>query len=196
MRKKDLEAYLEFAGALAHGQTLLENADKAGLRIDEPVFSVGQTAQLMNIHAQTLRDYDRMDLIVPQRTRGGARRYSLRDIHRLALTQHLSQVESVNLAGITRILWLMEENRQLRREVARLKRPKKSSVFAARSDGQVTEFVGGGDADDAVRDSWRHFLYEDILQISANDSMVETQLKVRLIEARARRILEIEAAEH
>ena len=37
-----------------------------------------------NVHPQTLRQYDRLGLVVPQRTDGGARRYSLRDISRLA----------------------------------------------------------------------------------------------------------------
>ena len=74
-----------------------------------------------NVHPQTLRQYDRLGLVVPQRTEGGARRYSLRDISRLAQAQQLSQEEGVNLAGITRILELEEENRELRRQVERLR---------------------------------------------------------------------------
>ena len=48
----------------------------------------------------------RLGLVVPQRTDGGARRYSLRDISRLAKAQQLSQEEGINLAGIARILSL------------------------------------------------------------------------------------------
>jgi MerR family transcriptional regulator/heat shock protein HspR len=192
VRKKDTGPYLEFARAMVNGLALLETAPVRGLNIDAPVFSVGQASQLVTIHAQTLRDYDRMDLIVPKRTLGGARRYSLRDIHRLILTQHMSQDESINLAGITRILWLMEENRQLRREIARMRKPRKSSVFAAGPNGEVTEFMHEGDK---AQDSWRRFLYDaDTLEISAADSVADMQLKVRLIEARARRILEIESS--
>ena len=50
-----------------------------------------------NVHPQTLRQYDRLGLVVPQRTDGGARRYSLRDISRLAKAQQLSQEEGINL---------------------------------------------------------------------------------------------------
>ena len=89
--------------------------------------------------SQTLRQYDRLGLVVPQRTEGGARRYSLRDISRLAQAQQLSQEEGINLAGITRILELEEENRELRRQVERLRKPAGSSVFAADADGGIVE---------------------------------------------------------
>lgn len=77
--------------------------------------------------------------MVPQRTDGGARRYSLRDIARLAKAQQLSQEEGINLAGIARILSLEEENRELRRQVERLRKPAGSSVFAADADGDIVE---------------------------------------------------------
>ena len=88
---------------------------------------------------QTLRQYDRLGLVVPQRTAGGARRSSLRDIARLAKAQQLSQEEGINLAGIARILSLEEENRELRRQVERLRKPAGSSVFAADADGDIVE---------------------------------------------------------
>ena len=105
------------------------------------MFSVSQAAQLVIIHPQTLRQYDRLGLVVPQRTEGGSRRYALRDIDRLMLTQHLVQDESINLAGVSRILQLMEENRQLRRQVRRLKQPEGASVFTAGMDGEVVEIL-------------------------------------------------------
>lgn len=70
------------------------------------MFTVGRAGELANVHPQTLRQYDRLGLVVPQRTDGGARRYSLRDIARLAKAQQLSQEEGINLAGIARILSL------------------------------------------------------------------------------------------
>ena len=103
------------------------------------MFTVGRAGELANVHPQTLRQYDRLGLVVPQRTDGGARRYSLRDISRLAKAQQLSQEEGINLAGIARILSLEEENRELRRQVERLRRPAGSSVFAADADGGIVE---------------------------------------------------------
>lgn len=136
---RDKEAYAAYAMGLISGSFDLVDAEDHGFDVNLPVFTVGQTADLVDIHPQTLRQYDRLDLIVPQRTPGGARRYSLRDISRLVNAQRLVNEESINLAGVSRILQLMEENRQLRRQVRRLKKMKELRVFSAGADGNVTE---------------------------------------------------------
>ncbi|MCL2465297.1 MAG: MerR family transcriptional regulator, partial [Micrococcales bacterium] len=69
------------------------------------------------MHPQTLRQYDRLGLVSPGRTRGRGRRYSLRDIALLREVQRLSQDEGVNLAGIKRILELEAELATARRQV-------------------------------------------------------------------------------
>lgn len=127
------------AMAIVAGRADLDGAAEVGFDIELPVFSVGAAGELANVHPQTLRQYDRLGLVVPQRTEGGARRYSLRGISRLAQAQQLSQEEGINLAGITRILELEEENRELRRQVERLRKPAGSSVFAADADGGIVE---------------------------------------------------------
>ena len=71
---------------------------------ETPVFVISVAAQLAGMHAQTLRQYDRLGLVSPSRTRGGGRRYSARDVTRLREVQRLSQDEGVSLAGIQRIL--------------------------------------------------------------------------------------------
>lgn len=139
LKAGDKEAYAAYAMGLISGSFDLVDAEDHGFDANLPVFTVGQTADLVNIHPQTLRQYDRLDLIVPRRTPGGARRYSLRDISRLVTAQHLVNEESINLAGVSRILQLMEENRQLRRQVRRLKKMKELRVFSAEADGNVTE---------------------------------------------------------
>src|SRR5699024_6365654 len=58
---------------------------------------------------QTLRQYDRLGLVSPRRTRGRGRRYSARDISKLREVQRLSQEQGINLAGIKRILELQDE---------------------------------------------------------------------------------------
>ena len=73
---------------------------------DTPVFVISVAAELAGMHAQTLRQYDRLGLVSPSRTRGGGRRYSARDIATLREVQRLSQEEGVSLAGIQRILEL------------------------------------------------------------------------------------------
>ena len=47
--------------------------------VDEeaPIFAITVAAELAGMHPQTLRQYDRLGLVVPARTQGGSRRYSL-----------------------------------------------------------------------------------------------------------------------
>lgn len=83
---------------------------------DTPVFVISVAAELAGMHAQTLRQYDRLGLVSPSRTRGGGRRYSGRDVALLREVQRLSQ-EGVSLAGIQRILDLENEVTALRSRV-------------------------------------------------------------------------------
>lgn len=87
---------------------------------DTPVFVISVAAELAGMHAQTLRQYDRIGLVTPSRTRGGGRRYSARDVSLLREVQRLSQDEGVSLAGIARILELENQVRALRSRIAEL----------------------------------------------------------------------------
>lgn len=70
----------------------------------EEMFMISVAAELAGMHAQTLRTYDRLGLVSPQRAAGGGRRYSSRDVELLREVQRLSQDEGVNLEGIKRII--------------------------------------------------------------------------------------------
>src|SRR5690625_6766150 len=70
------------------------------------VLTISAAAELADMHPQTLRQYDRLGLVSPQRTPGRGRRYSLHDVAVLREIQRLSQDEGINLAGIKRILRL------------------------------------------------------------------------------------------
>lgn len=107
--------------------------------IDDPVFSVSAAAELAAMHPQTLRQYDRLGLVVPRRRLGGGRRYTLRDIATLRAIQRLSQDEGINLAGIARILTLESRVADLESELERL-RPRAdtgSRVFTSGPTGRV-----------------------------------------------------------
>lgn len=123
-----------------------------------PILTVSVAAELAGMHAQTVRQYDRLGLVVAKRTQGGGRRYSLEDVDRLTEIQRLSQDEGINLAGISRILDLQRQVTKLRKERKRLdrelerarslatilheelsaRRARKSRVFAVNSTGEVT----------------------------------------------------------
>lgn len=83
-------------------------------------FLISVAAQLAGMHAQTLRTYDRLGLVSPQRTSGGGRRYSDRDVELLREVQRLSQDEGVNLAGIKRIIELTNQVEGLQQRVSEL----------------------------------------------------------------------------
>ncbi|GAA4399730.1 helix-turn-helix transcriptional regulator [Fodinibacter luteus] len=87
---------------------------------DTPVFVISVAAELAGMHAQTLRQYDRLGLVTPSRTRGGGRRYSQRDVALLREVQRLSQEEGISLPGIARILDLENEVSALRSRVSEL----------------------------------------------------------------------------
>jgi MerR family transcriptional regulator, heat shock protein HspR len=72
-------------------------------------FLISVAAAPANMHAQTLRTYDRLGLVSPDRSSGGGRRYSQHDVDLLREVQRLSQDEGVNLAGIKRIIELTNQ---------------------------------------------------------------------------------------
>ena len=75
---------------------------------DRALYIISVAADLAGVHAQTLRIYERRGLIEPQRTAGGSRRYSDRDIALLHRIQELTN-EGVGLSGVRRILALEAE---------------------------------------------------------------------------------------
>jgi MerR family transcriptional regulator, heat shock protein HspR len=83
-------------------------------------FLISVAAELAGMHAQTLRTYDRLGLVSPQRTSGGGRRYSAHDVELLREVQRLSQDEGVNLAGIKRIIELTNQVDALQARLAEL----------------------------------------------------------------------------
>src|SRR6201990_2683700 len=87
---------------------------------DTPVYVISVAAQLSGLHPQTLRQYDRLGLVSPDRTAGRGRRYSGRDIGLLRQVQQLSQDEGINLAGIERIIELENQVAALQARVAEL----------------------------------------------------------------------------
>ena len=76
---------------------------------ERPVFPISVVAQMFNIHQQSLRMYEREELLTPKRTKGGTRLYSRKDIQQLDIILNLSQELGVNLAGIEIILRMRKE---------------------------------------------------------------------------------------
>ena len=87
---------------------------------DAGVYVISVAAQISGLHPQTLRQYDRLGLVSPNRTEGRNRRYSLRDIALLRAVQRLVG-EGINHAGIKRIIDLESAMANMALEVAQLR---------------------------------------------------------------------------
>jgi MerR family transcriptional regulator, heat shock protein HspR len=83
---------------------------------DEPVYMISVAARLCMLHPQTLRMYERLGLIQPQRISAKNRMYSDADIERLRQIHRLTHDLGVNLAGVEIILDLLERMQSLQRE--------------------------------------------------------------------------------
>lgn len=80
---------------------------------DRPLYIISVAAELVNMHPQTLRLYERRGLVCPKR-QGKNRLYSQADIERLMYIQSLTQELGINLAGVERIIRLQNELDQLK----------------------------------------------------------------------------------
>jgi len=101
---------------------------------DEPVYLISIVSKILDIHPQTLRQYERENLICPSRSGGRIRLYSQRDIDKIRLILRLTRELGVNLAGVDIILRLKEnvdgmesEIASLRHEVAQVKKSRSIS---------------------------------------------------------------------
>jgi MerR family transcriptional regulator/heat shock protein HspR len=82
---------------------------------DRGVYGISTAAELVGMGVQNLRLYEARGLLEPDRTDGGTRRYSARDLDRLRRIGDLLDA-GLNLAGIGMVLGLETENAQLRAE--------------------------------------------------------------------------------
>lgn len=88
---------------------------------DEPVYLISVVATMLDIHPQTLRQYEREGLVEPSRTGGRMRLYSQRDIDRMKLILRLTRQMGVNLAGVDVALKLKEQIDEMQDEIDRLR---------------------------------------------------------------------------
>ena len=88
---------------------------------DEPVYLISIVAKILEIHPQTLRQYERENLICPSRSDGRIRLYSQRDIDKIKMILRLTRELGVNLAGVDVVLRLKEQMETMEQEIAELR---------------------------------------------------------------------------
>ena len=83
----------------------------------EPLYVISVAARLLDMHAQTLRKYEREQFIKPSRTQGRLRLYSAEDIERLRQIKYLVEERGLNLDGVNLALALTKRLDDLRQSV-------------------------------------------------------------------------------
>lgn len=78
--------------------------------------TISVAAELVNVHQQTLRHYERIGLIEPERGKGDIRYFTPDDIERALQIRRLVEELGVNLAGVEVILNMREQMQRAQRE--------------------------------------------------------------------------------
>lgn len=86
-------------------------------RRDRPLYLISVVAEMLGVHQQTLRTYEREGLIRPSRSDGNTRLYSQENIERIELILRLTRELGVNLAGVEVILNMREHMESMQRQM-------------------------------------------------------------------------------
>ncbi len=76
----------------------------------ENYYSIGEIANLLGIHEQTIRMYERKNLISPKRNKRGIRLFTKKDIDFLELLITLLQDLGMTYNGVQMVLALAKKN--------------------------------------------------------------------------------------
>jgi|SRR6187455_103301 MerR family transcriptional regulator/heat shock protein HspR len=77
-------------------------------------YLISVAAEMLRMHPQTLRKYERLGLVRPHRTTGSMRVYTQEELARLRMIKSLVEDAGINLAGVQRLLQISEVALRLR----------------------------------------------------------------------------------
>jgi MerR family transcriptional regulator/heat shock protein HspR len=78
---------------------------------------ISVVADMLKVHPQTLRTYEREGLLRPSRTEGNTRLYSDDDVERVELILRLTKDLGVNLAGVEVILNMRDRMQNMQQQM-------------------------------------------------------------------------------
>jgi MerR family transcriptional regulator, heat shock protein HspR len=154
-----------------HDERRRGEADSADptLDKDKPLYVISVAAELVDMHPQTLRLYERKGLIEPSRSAGKTRLYSQRNIEQLREIRRLTQELGVNLAGVEEIIRLRQKldvlQQRIEDRIGTLQERLQLELKGARAlpapagDGDVPpsdEVSAPGEDDEALRRGLEH----------------------------------------
>ena len=97
----------------------------------KPLYMIGVVAEMLRVHPQTLRFYEKKGLVRPSRTEGKTRMYSAEDVDEIARLLRLTRDLGVNLAGVEIIL-------KMRRRMIEMQKQIEDLVTYLREEGGET----------------------------------------------------------
>jgi MerR family transcriptional regulator/heat shock protein HspR len=115
----------------------MTNLSGGGIPHDEPVFHISVVARMVGVHQQTLRSYERIGLLAPQRSAGNRRLYSHGDVERLQHALRLVTELGVNLAGVDVIMRMTRQIEALQQELAEAHAEITRLAAAHRDEGEM-----------------------------------------------------------
>ncbi|HMK60804.1 MAG TPA: MerR family transcriptional regulator [Dissulfurispiraceae bacterium] len=86
---------------------------------DRPLYLISVVSQMLDVHPQTLRMYEREGFVTPSRI-NRQRLYSDRDVERLHLVIELTKDLGVNKAGVDIILRMRNRMETMHREISEM----------------------------------------------------------------------------
>ena len=88
----------------------------------KPRYVISVAASMIGIEAHTLRYYERLGLVQPERSSGNIRLYSEEDIDRLRYIKALMSDCGVNLAGVEVALKLMQRMKDMQQQLEEMEK--------------------------------------------------------------------------
>ncbi len=82
-----------------------------------PLYTIGVVADMLKVHPQTLRFYEKKGLLTPSRTEGRTRMYSQDDVEDLGRLIRLTRDLGVNLAGVEIILRMRRRMVEMQKQI-------------------------------------------------------------------------------
>jgi MerR family transcriptional regulator/heat shock protein HspR len=83
----------------------------------KPLYMIGVVADMLKVHPQTLRFYEKKGLVRPSRTEGQTRMYSAEDVEELSRLLRLTRDLGVNLAGVEIILKMRRRMVEMQKQI-------------------------------------------------------------------------------
>jgi MerR family transcriptional regulator/heat shock protein HspR len=108
-------------------------------RESKPRYVISIAARMVGIEAHTLRYYERLGLVQPERSSGNIRLYSEEDIDRLRYIKALMSDCGVNLAGVEVALRLMQSMQEMQHQLEAMER--KIEKFAQAEIEDIVEDI-------------------------------------------------------